>query len=212
MKRTGKVQDMKDFNDIESPRRQRLLEKMDQIAKNHGGRLLGIWRENDQTMGRFECIEGHRWTACVHNIHAGHWCGICRNRLFTKERCQKEVAKKNGNCLRIWRERDETWGEFVCDKRHPPWIAPVRKVIGGRWCGLCALDRQRIGIIKCRQHARHRGGRCLSMTYINATMRLHWQCAKGHEWRVKWSHVRQGYWCPVCALEKKMNKKRKKGK
>ncbi len=48
--------------------------------------------------------------------------------------------------------------------------------------------------------ARERGGVCLSDAYTNATTKLRWRCAKGHEWMAVPDSVRNlGTWCPTCA-------------
>jgi hypothetical protein len=43
-----------------------------------------------------------------------------------------------------------------------------------------------------------RGGECLSTTYVNQYTPLRWRCARGHEWSVRPSNIRQGTWCARC--------------
>lgn len=50
-----------------------------------------------------------------------------------------------------------------------------------------------------QRHAQTHGGRCLSPRYIGVDARYRWQCAQGHEWETRWSHVHAGHWCPYCA-------------
>ena len=57
----------------------------------------------------------------------------------------------------------------------------------------------RIGIGRCRETAKQRGGQCLSVEYINNNTKLHWRCSKGHEWNAVYGSVQQGCWCPECA-------------
>lgn len=48
--------------------------------------------------------------------------------------------------------------------------------------------------------ARERGGKCLSTEYVNAKIKLRWQCGTcGYEWGAAPGHVRRGSWCPACA-------------
>lgn len=56
-----------------------------------------------------------------------------------------------------------------------------------------------LSIEEARQIARERGGRCISREIINSHTKLHWMCAKGHEWMAKAINVKRGTWCPVCA-------------
>jgi hypothetical protein len=47
------------------------------------------------------------------------------------------------------------------------------------------------------------GGVCLSNCYVDTRTKLHWRCAKGHEWNSTRSTVLQGAWCGICADAKK---------
>jgi len=47
--------------------------------------------------------------------------------------------------------------------------------------------------------AAQRGGKCLSVTYVNARTKLKWQCAQGHIWETVPDVVRRGGWCQKCA-------------
>ena len=49
--------------------------------------------------------------------------------------------------------------------------------------------------------AEERGGKCLSVNYINARMKLGWECIKGHRWFATPDNVKRGTWCPKCAIE-----------
>ncbi|MBP9749366.1 MAG: hypothetical protein KBD21_01395 [Candidatus Pacebacteria bacterium] len=43
------------------------------------------------------------------------------------------------------------------------------------------------------------GGKCLSVTYINARTKLKWQCSVGHIWETVPDVIRRGSWCQKCA-------------
>src|SRR5437660_514305 len=47
-------------------------------------------------------------------------------------------------------------------------------------------------------------GLCLSDKYINIKIPLLWRCIKGHEWKAKFRHIREGHWCPYCAGNAKL--------
>ena len=67
-------------------------------------------------------------------------------------------------------------------------------------------------IVRLRKHAASRGGRCLSEHYLGTQRRHDWECAKGHRWSARWSHVKGkdngngngngdgkgGSWCQPC--------------
>jgi|SRR5579862_670395 len=47
--------------------------------------------------------------------------------------------------------------------------------------------------------ARERGGRCISLIYVNSGVPLLWECANGHRWSAVPQSIKRGSWCPVCA-------------
>jgi hypothetical protein len=50
--------------------------------------------------------------------------------------------------------------------------------------------------------ARH-GGQCLSTEYAGPTGKLRWRCSKGHEWITSPARVRNGFWCAICAKQRR---------
>jgi hypothetical protein len=58
----------------------------------------------------------------------------------------------------------------------------------------------KLTIKKMQTLASSRGGKCLSIDYIDNKTKLQWQCAKGHKWRSTAISVKNtGHWCPVCS-------------
>jgi hypothetical protein len=49
-----------------------------------------------------------------------------------------------------------------------------------------------------------RGGKCLSIEYVDSKSKLLWQCARGHQWQALPSSVVQGSWCPACAHNQRL--------
>ena len=61
-------------------------------------------------------------------------------------------------------------------------------------------SRPRVTLEDMQYHAKKRGGKCLSKTYIKSTLKLTWQCKKGHIWDAIGQSIRnQQSWCPKCA-------------
>jgi len=44
------------------------------------------------------------------------------------------------------------------------------------------------------------GGRCLSKEYRGSGVKLKWQCRLGHRWETAPARIKNGHWCPVCAV------------
>ena len=53
-------------------------------------------------------------------------------------------------------------------------------------------------LLRCQETAKQRGGDCLSTNYMNSQSKLHWRCAKGHEWFSIPNNIHKGSWCPHC--------------
>ncbi len=58
-------------------------------------------------------------------------------------------------------------------------------------------------ISKLQKYAKNLNGKLLSTEYTNCDVPIDWQCEKGHIWKARWSHIKNGSWCPFC---KKVNK------
>ncbi len=56
-----------------------------------------------------------------------------------------------------------------------------------------------------QEHAKIKGGSCLSEKYINSKTHLLWQCKEGHNWKATSSNILRGKWCPKCAGKEKLD-------
>jgi hypothetical protein len=50
--------------------------------------------------------------------------------------------------------------------------------------------------------AEERGGLCLSNAYTGVSTYYRFRCADGHEWEATAKKVKEGRWCPECAILK----------
>lgn len=62
--------------------------------------------------------------------------------------------------------------------------------------------RRRYTIEDMKSLAHERGGRCLSLEYINVRTHLMWECAEGHQWLAVPDSVVRGHWCRQCARKR----------
>jgi hypothetical protein len=122
------------------------------------------------------------------------------NRERRLQMLQEIAHSKGGVCL-----SDEYLGVahkllWQCAAEHR-WQATPFTILRGSWCPQCYYQSLRLGIEHLRAEAAKRGGKCLSADYDTVEQELEWQCAKGHVWRAKASHVLEGTWCPHCARD-----------
>lgn len=172
------------------------------MAQQRGGQCISPEYVDCKTKLHWQCAMGHEWDATWSNIQRGGWCPVCAgHRPIVIERCKHWASERGGECLSMEYIDSKTKLHWRCEKNHE-WHAVWGNIQQGQWCPKCAatkrgLDR-RVGIDRCRQIAIDRGGLCLSPTYDNSRTKLHWRCARGHEWKTVWANVQQGEWCPVC--------------
>lgn len=53
-----------------------------------------------------------------------------------------------------------------------------------------------------------RGGKCHSIVYKTAKLRLTWECCEGHIWKATPDSIVRGSWCPVCGKQKSADSRR----
>ncbi len=84
------------------------------------------------------------------------------------------------------------------------WTATPSKISMGRWCPVCG-GSQVLTIKEMRDIAESRGGKCLSVEYVNIKTHLLWECSKKHRWKAVPFSIKRGSWCPECAGTQKHN-------
>ena len=96
---------------------------------------------------------------------------------------------------------------WECKKGHI-WKATPSNVVGkGTWCKVCSLAAKRhphkLTIEDMRTIAISRGGICISELYVNSRTKLTWKCKYGHQFNAVPNQVKDGTWCPTCAIERR---------
>lgn len=176
---------------------------MRKLADLHDGKVLSTKYENSMSKLKWQCKKGHDWSATPANVMRGSWCPKCAvSKVADSKRAtigeMQELAKSRGGlCLSTVYINAATKIEWKCVNGHV-WMAPPNNVKKGHWCPLCA-GLQKHTIEDMRALVKKHGGRCLSPKYINANVKLRWQCDKGHIWATKPRNIKSGSWCPICA-------------
>ncbi len=60
-------------------------------------------------------------------------------------------------------------------------------------------NKNRLRLEEALRVAAERGGQCLSTSYLNTAVKMHWVCHRGHSWHAPFATIRAGHWCPECA-------------
>ena len=180
-------------------RRQPDIRKMQEHAKAIGGQCLSERYINKNTKLRWQCAEGHEWDATPgHVINSGSWCPYCAGNIVTIDDIRAAAAARGGRCISTRYRGSSTKLLIECGEGHR-WRVRPAELRAGSWCPVCA-GTQRLTLTQMRNVAKSRGGKCLSRSYTNMSIKLRWRCASGHEWQAKPLHViHNKSWCPYCA-------------
>ncbi|WP_156668994.1 hypothetical protein [Ralstonia insidiosa] len=193
-------------------------------AKSKDGKCLSNEYKNNATKLIWKChVETHKpWSSSYSLVvTSGHWCPECwfdRLPNVSKKKNGLQDAKhyaatKNGFCLSTKYEGFKERLLWKCQvEEHQPWKATFDKVVNfGSWCPECGREssknkqKNQEALQISKDHAKRRGGECLSTEYKNAHQHMIWKCENPNHptWKAPYgSVVTKGHWCPQCANER----------
>ena len=115
---------------------------------------------------------------------------------------QRFAEAQNGKCLSKEYINFKSKLLWQCEFGHQ-WETTYGSVKSGNWCSVCSGNKK-LTIEDMREIAQKFGGKCLSENYINNRTKLIWECAHGHHWSAKPTHIKDGHWCPECEGNKRL--------
>ncbi len=184
------------------------LNRIRDYAKSKSGECLSnIYVDYDSYLD-WECREKHVWSATLHNVIGGYWCGVCekrRPRVLTIDDMEKVGEDYGHMCLSDEYKNAHEELYFQCAYGHF-WSTNamnIRKSNRGVHCPKCDLGSKLNDICKL---AYDNGGRCLAVEYVHCDEKLEWECQKKHKFSMTTSKVKLGYWCQVCNDKGKSSK------
>ena len=120
--------------------RYKTIEDMQEIAKSRGGKCLSKKYVNSKTKLKWECVEGHQWSATPRRVS---WCPECATQRSADARRSsiadmRAVAKsRSGKCLSKTYKNQNSILEWECANGHR-WNATAGSVYNqGTWCPEC---------------------------------------------------------------------------
>ena len=171
---------------------------MKALAGSRGGKCVSALYVNCGVPLLWKCANGHRWSAVPSSIRKGTWCPECAGVRRGTIGQLREIAKaRGGRCVSERYYNTATKLKWSCSAGHE-WSATPLQVKKGHWCPVCARVAP-LTLAVLQRIAAQKDGRCLSITYVNSSRPLGWECASGHEWMARAHSIRAGNWCPVCA-------------
>ncbi len=188
------------------------LEALRSLAAPFEGELVSESYLGSKHKYIWKCSAGHLFESLPANVSKGQWCPECAGNKRLEIGALHELANSRGGMLiatKYTRNSDKLEWQCACGNI---WTARVRDIRRGHWCPVCGIEQrsesQRLGIEEMKQMAASKHGACLSSSYANKESKLEWRCVRGHTWMATPGKIRQGRWCPTCAIEKRAKKRR----
>ena len=175
------------------------INEMHKLANEREGFCLSKDYLGNREKLKWKCKRDHTWMASPRSIKEGHWCRKCYeiNKRLKIEDLQKIANQKGGKCLSKTYEPNKRI-KWECSNKHT-WKALGTKIKAGSWCPICAKNNLSLNIEELKKRAKTKHGKLISKSYKNANQKLIWECSEKHRWESKYSHVKNGSWCPKCA-------------
>jgi len=173
---------------------------MQRIASDRGGRCLSTDYINIITPLKWMCSAGHTWESPPHHVKNGkNWCRKCAGKEpLTIEDMDEIASDRGGRCLSTNYIDQNTHLKWMCSAGHTWEAAPHSVKYNKSWCLKCA-GKEPLTIEVMQKIAADRGGKCLSINYINYSTHLKWMCSEGHSWEATPHSIKsRKSWCNIC--------------
>lgn len=193
----AKVDYLEAYKDNEGPK---VLHALKSIATQRGGRCLEAVYMGSQAGHRFECKEGHVWSAKPYDVRKGAWCfkcyhkanGVARRTPLAK--LEAHAKALGGKLITRASLGSRSKSEWECKNGHR-WKTPENSILQGTWCPECRKWTES----DLREIAASKGGELLDKDFHGAAQKMEWKCDKGHVWSAAGYRIISGAWCPTCA-------------
>jgi predicted lactoylglutathione lyase len=167
------------------------------VAESKGGQFISNEiPQNVNTDCKWECNQGHSWSASYNDIKSrNNWCPHCL-RISIKD--YKMLAESKGGKF-ISNEIPKnvhTKCMWQCNEGHS-WEAVYSNISQGSWCPRCAGSEKKT-IKDYYILAESRGFKFLSTEVNGVNNKYLWECVKGHQWNATRGSIKKGHGCPSC--------------
>lgn len=157
---------------------------------------------------RFQCKEGHVWSARPNNVLSGKGCPICgkasmaNKQRFTADDINSRVESRGLALLGEYRGNN-VQTEFQCSRGHR-WETVPAVLLRGGGCPYCAgnikLTKEEINSRIADRNIHLVGD------YQGAHVVSLFQCKEGHTWEARPNNILHGKNCPHCARQFPLSK------
>lgn len=193
------------------------VKDMQELAEEFGGDFLSPEYLGSGVNHLWRCPCGEPFLATRDRIlqlerNKDGFCPKCRfeqggkkHQKYNIEDMHRVAKERNGKFLSPVYRNTRTLHRWYCNIHKYEWSAIPETVLSRKtptWCPKCGQKKssmaKRTPIEKIRKHVESRGGVLLSKVHDESVLEI--VCQHGHEWKTDWKYLRQGKWCPRCAV------------
>ena len=171
-------------------------EKFKELVENESYKLLSEYIHSKNKV-RLKCDKGHEYEVKPNDFKSGYRCPKCSGNC--------SIQAKEQFLELLYKEGCELIGEYIdtqikvkirCNKGHEYRVIPYSFKRGNR-CPVCSgycpiqAKKELIELLK-------KEGYELLSKYIDTKTKIKIKCNKGHEYKVRPNHFKNGRRCPVC--------------
>jgi hypothetical protein len=114
------------------------IEIMRELAAQHGGRCLSPSYQNVDSKLKWQCSNGHVWSALPSSVRKGHWCAECAGKKpLDLEHAQEVAHERGGQCLSRKYRSNHMSLRWRCADGHT-WSTSYSNIKWGGWCPECS--------------------------------------------------------------------------
>lgn len=183
-----------------TPRKKRYhtIESLKAFAISRGWELLSDKYLGGNVKHNLKCENGHLFKMTPEHLLKKIGCRICSdNALLTIDLFKRIALDKEGECLSEKYEGQKEKLKFRCKEGHIFDATPTSIKNRGSWCLICS-GKEKGTIKEMQEVAKSKGGKCLSLLYVDSKTKLEWQCKDEHKWLAIPRDVKHKSWCPAC--------------
>lgn len=168
------------------------------LAESRGFKIVGNIPTRTTDNARWQCNQGHIWSARYCQIQMGSGCRLCSKRAPKTLTDYVELAKSIGYTFEDELPKTtKTRSTWTCNNGHA-WSTCYDSVRVGKLCPHCA------GNARLTLDEYHRLAQSRNLVFVgelprNVDTPVLWQCEKGHTWKAAYYNIQSGRNCPHCS-------------
>ena len=176
-----------------------MLDELQGLAKSKGGVLVSKSYLGSHRKHRWQCGEGHVWSAAVSKIKSDQWCPECaKNKKKTLQDFNSIIVQKGGKLITNKYINVDQLLDIECMEGHLFSLTGRQLLHSNIWCNHCEIkqyaERDIINYVESK------GGRVIELEYTGSRSdECIIECSDLHRWKIKVGLLlERKSWCRSC--------------